>query len=484
MPVECVTANYQIKKPGQIKMEKFILVFFFIMSGVGLIGCNAFVEPQTTNPPISASPSRIDADESTERTPAFPLETRLPNETPTPSPTSTETALPNQNFQTETPVQSSTEVTELCGTENSNPDEIQASILEGIVINGIWDDPKSLGIQGGEDVGVPIFNETINSGYASVRVSPDGYWLVRTQGVDFDTSGDRTVLDSVVYSPNTDEIFQTRIQSELVPNLSLSGFQWINNEQLIIFTEPVNENPTITYIVLLPFTDETETFTVTLPGYEHQLFSGTIYPEVDPLLDYIVYPCYNQNVCGNDAFRALEISTGEIAWSIESSVSPFFFPRIVRWSPDGQFLAGFEKEEPQFSELVTYNRSGEELEKLIFASSGHSGGDFKWSPNGRFIAFRRSQGPDSTGQYIVTLAYAALDNNTIFDLCISQIQSFFWSPDSTRIAIDRINTDHQDPSKWMHNGIVVTVETGEVYKWYETNLIDSLRGWVDLISPQ
>lgn len=473
-----------MKSLQEKQMHKIIWTFIFLLLGFGIVGCNSEVIPQTTNGIHSVTPSPdMIVDLPTKILTKVAEPTILPTLTPTLTPHPTQIPTPTKQYNvTNIPTPTSIEVQELCGTVHTDPSEIPAEIMEGIVIEGIWDDTLGIAVQG-EDVNTPAFIQPVPTGSWTTKVSPDGKWLAFTEAVEYDEFGNATILDGVVLNPISKEVFRTRIQDELVSKLNLSGFQWLNDTQLVIHTLPESKTNVMTYIIWSPFTGETQTLSFQLPGYEHILFGGTVYPIIDPFLEYIIYPCYDGDICGDKDFRIQDIASGKEAWATESMISPYSFPRNVQWSPDGKFVAVFDKDQPDLINLNIFDRDGERVHEMTLPSLGFGGG-YKWSPDEKYIAFLRSQKFGQEEQTVANLVYADLVSGEVFDLCISNIQKFYWSPDSAKIVTEFADATSENSSDWVYEATVVDIASGDKYKWYETDSPGFLLGWaVPVVEP-
>jgi hypothetical protein len=467
-----------MKKGRKLARNKKFIFFMLLILWLGNTGCQQEIPFPVTEPPILVTTTPTLAKDSlTEVAAEIPESPPSVTWTPTATPLPTHSPTPTRHIMpTDTPIPDELAPAESCDELTKELNDITASIAAGIVTSGDRDN-RGVWVES-ETLDQPILLDAATLALWTVKVSPNGHWLVRTQGVEFDTEGNRLVLDGFVFNPATNELFQTRIENELVPKLTLSGFDWLNDSQLVTFTIPETNDSSMTYILWSPFENEVEIFSVEMPGYEHIIFGGTIYPELDPLLEYIAYPCYNPLVCGDKDFRILSLTSGNEAWFTESSISPYAFPRHVRWSPDGQFLAtsNHEQVEPDFNDLIIYDRQGEQVDEISLPDIGYDNG--QWSPDGNYIAFRRSRESGQSEGRRVNLAYVDLNNRKVVDLCVTSPQRFYWSPDSTRLAVEYINIPDESPDDWLYEIAVIDIVSGEVYKVTERTSPGFLLGWV------
>lgn len=207
---------------------------------------------------------------------------------------------------------------------------------------------------------------------------------------------------------------------------------------------------------------------------------GTIFPVVDPLLQYVTYPCYNESVCGETDYRVQDIVTGEMIWSIDNTaISPFSFPLSTPiWSPDGQYLAVFGRQESYSSNLMIFDRTGKMIQEITFNNLGTGGGVSNWSPDGNKILFPLSR-LEENNQFHVTLAYLDLENGITYDSCIANIQKFYWSPDSKSAVAEYVDNSSGEITEWSHNIVIFDTTSGDVLKIFESSSPDHLLGWVE-----
>lgn len=457
------------------------MFFVFIIIFIGCIPQDAAINTPISEVPTSSTiqTTEVTSDIKLEATSSTLPETLLLSPTVAPAasatPESTASIVPTNIPTPTTTPPSLAKVTSLCGSAYENPDDIDQS-PEGVVIENNENNVLSVEIfSNGLD-----FNalDIPQMGSWNTNVSPNGQWLAHTITNEYDEDGNAKAFTVTVLNPSTNERIQSVIQTEL-SQLNISGFQWLNDSQLINAELPESNLSSFNFIMLSPFMNEKQVVSMSLDGYEHILYGGTAFPVVDPLFQYVVYPCYNESVCGETDYRVVDILTEEVTWSIDNTtISPFSFPLSTPvWSSDGQYLAVFGKQESNSSNLMIFDRTGKMIQEVTFDNLGAGGGGSKWSPDGNKILFRLSRlGKDN--QFQVTLAYLDLENGITYDSCIANIQKFYWSPDSKSAVVEYIDNSSEDIAEWSNNIVIYDITSGDILKIFESNLPDHLLGWV------
>ncbi len=452
-------------------------LIYLIVCGFFFVGCIS--QDETINTPASSTryitattDLHLEEISSNPSETPFVYSTATPAASPTPEPTAS--IIPT-NMPTTTPT-SFAEVISLCGSFYESLDDVEQS-PEGVVIQNNEDSVSRVEIFGnGLDSNAVDFPPR---GSWTTDVSPNGQWLVHTSAEEYDEDGNAKAFTVTVLNPSTNEQIQSSIQTEPT-QLNIDGFKWLNDTQLINAKFPENNLSSFNFIVLSPFMNEKQVVSLSLDGYEHILYGGTTFPVVDPLFQYVVYPCYNESVCGETDYRVLDISTEEVIWSINNTmISTFTFPLSKPvWSPDGQYLAVFGRQESNSSNLMIFDRTGKMIQEVTFDNLGAGGGASKWSPDGNKILFRLSRlGKDN--QFQVTLAYLNLENGTTYDSCVANIQKYYWSPDSKGAVIEYVDNSSEEIAEWLHNIVLFDITSGDILKIFESSSPDHLLGWVE-----
>jgi Tol biopolymer transport system component len=104
------------------------------------------------------------------------------------------------------------------------------------------------------------------------------------------------------------------------------------------------------------------------------------------------------------------------------------YPKLV-WSPNSAFLVALTAPPPQ---LTLIDRDGQPLKTLFSASEDQTvySADVTWSTDGRNLAFTTT-----TQDYEDVLHIVDMDQQIIYDTCLSISPGAAWSPDSSQLAV-------------------------------------------------
>lgn len=442
-----------MKKTTYFGIAYFVIILY-------LTSCNGQMEAEM---PAVGATIRVTRPGNTQTptTTVQPTHASLPTATPSPQATLTlsPTVAPSPTL---TPTLS---IQELCGTVYTDTQQFPPNLLAGVV----YDDPvKYLGnllIQG-TNLMEPAFqwNEEFT---AWATVSPNGQWLATVRLNDFDATGNPRQAQGIVFDPNSRQSYESELPDNWLAQASFDYFQWLNNQQLVSHTMPEKNDNQINYLVWSPFINKQEILTVNLPGYENRRVSDAneAQPTLDPLLEYIAYPCYDKIVCQGDTFRILNIATGEVIWSTYFRFHGGFLDSGL-WSFDGQKLAIFTKDE-QNTKLFILNRDQETIKTFVFDGSATSRSS-KWSPNSHFLIFHYTNQAGYRAMYVDM-------NGTITDFCTPIGYGYYWAPDSTKIVYDDFEDIGEEGFRYFI--YVLDISSGNRYLWFEPTLPNRLHGW-------
>jgi dipeptidyl aminopeptidase/acylaminoacyl peptidase len=158
-----------------------------------------------------------------------------------------------------------------------------------------------------------------------------------------------------------------------------------------------------------------------------------------------------------------------------------------RWSPDGTYLAFLsDRETPDKNQVFLLRTDGGEAEKLTSAKTGVR--NFRWGPEGRFIAYtmtdtltseEESENEAKDDEIVIDqeLKYQRLyvmDLETREPVRISpdniHVSEFDWSPDGSQFAVQISNTPHVDDVYWHSRLVVMERSSGEIETLVEGTL--------------
>jgi hypothetical protein len=215
---------------------------------------------------------------------------------------------------------------------------------------------------------------------------------------------------------------------------------WLDPERL---TMVLVEKEPVAVDVFNPFTGEGETlnpglddvfrFNIESPG----TFSWYIWKLVyDPSLTRLVYL--------REKTDPFEISMVMINTDSHQTVWEYKSPQgadlnMPVWSPDGLWLLFVSLDVGSNFELYTVNKEGQEIQWINIASNPGIYGEWRWSPDNRYIAFHGD-----------SLYVLDTEEHQLIDYCIPYstgldksiggiFQSIFWSPDSSQILFQRVD---------------------------------------------
>ncbi len=314
-------------------------------------------------------------------------------------------------------------------------------------------------------------------------------------------STDYQEVFAVDVSPNNEQIFYLGCMigegcvgvventSEVVASFNDRSYWrqlwWLDNERLVILHDKEQYNSAI---VFNPFTEQEIVITLDLPNaYYSQTIENTrvLISSIDPTLTRIVY--FDPEGIGR-VIMAQVPSGGILAWLpfpvADEPTGPK--PNIdyrYGWSPDGkQYLTtspvtyqDTEAGTPAAVELFSINIDGEVRQLTHFSAEYGfvSINHFRWSPDGRYLAFwyEAAINPDHTpAELIQQLAVYDFTTQETIDYCLPFGIARYslsgarpvWSPDSRQLAVNTRSYNGQDHVLVLDpiNGFITEVKEG------------------------
>lgn len=456
------------------KRMLYRLIFIIILTPL-LLGCGEEdASPQST-------PTIISGNITPTLTTAIPTLT-VTKETLTPTITPTTVPSPTPMPSPSPIVESGAEVESRCGEMTNNLQETALDLWEGIVIESELNSLDGTIFLGSDGAESPAFNWPLAEHGWKTSVSPDGLWLSYFES-NFST--EPTTIEIFVKNPQTGQEFTSEIAYEGIEEIE----GWLNNSQLFANSLP-KMTEQFSIFTWSPFNNEEVFISVELTGFgfhDGSTVNVPIMPVIDPLLEFIIYPCYSS--CQDNEYFVKKLDTDEISWAIDIEEP---LPKEWRghpvWSPDGQYIAlvgnGF------YRDILIFDRNGTEIAEIQLPDPTDSGAasDLFWSPDSKYLGFRRFS-LDPEGEPKVSLAYYDLENKSIIDLCIDVYSSsslMHWSPDSSSIAYVTSPNPLADVEDRILEGYVIDIDSGDYSKFHEAegNEWDFLVGWAVPISSR
>jgi hypothetical protein len=393
--------------------------WFVYAATTAILAVSCSIQPTRLGIELTAghTPPRTDTSTSTSRP------TTTPYVVATPDATATVTS-----FVTATQGADATSVAKKDCIESLQANTRDLSLADGLVASGSWGSITGIGVLGSNGWTAPKYLQE----FAPIDrprlplVSPDGKLLssLILEGADGLVNLDLTVIDPREATPRT-------LALEHIQISSLDQVRWINNTQIAIGLEP--QGTTFEWVVWNPRTSEKTTLTFTAPDMGRALRFFDLWPQIDPTLRRVIYPCED---CDGDEYRVRDLTSGDLLWSIDLGEEPGFRAPAV-WSPDGMYVAVAGARNFVPNGLWIFDEHGQEVLHLSLSHPGSvlSAANLKWSPEGNYLAFSRGTGesPISTQ---TSLNLLSIGDGELTDLCID-LDDYFWSPDGTKIAVVR-----------------------------------------------
>lgn len=254
--------------------------------------------------------------------------------------------------------------------------------------------------------------------------SPDGKWLAYIQG-DLD-NGKKSLL---ILSNNGE------ICKNIQVDLTKAPSYWLNNSQLLLSHWGNKEG---TQFVLNPFTGEEIELSINITDFHIDAYRMMSWEHA------IIYsPNLKQAVYLGSPADIVLINTDSFSEIKRISPSPVS-EAVPEWHPNGkEFVIAYADIFINWKiELYRINSEGE-MKQLTNLSNHYKDSRFqgyKWSPNGRYLAFWLETMPiENPGIF----EFGILDTNTgmVKNSCIQGVTRgyprFFWSPNSDYLLIGR-----------------------------------------------
>jgi hypothetical protein len=277
-------------------------------------------------------------------------------------------------------------------------------------------------------------------------VSTDRKWLAYVQGISGEPATDKLIIADM-----QGHFYKSIPWKEDWWNLT----QWLDSEHLVIIRRQGNVFSTV---IFNPFTGQQKEFlpdypdiykSYPLPPWEGYRNSLTVY---DPGLTRVVYPA--ENVPLQDTLW--DIQEGKLVSHIQSNYHTNFpFGLEPVWSPDGsRFIMAFDLHTSKVltatMDLFGISRDGQ-VSRLTYLADQFDGvyiSNYRWSPDGRYVAFWLYDKP-SWGQFE---NLAVLDTQTlkVTNYCIpggeimEEAAPPVWSPDGTQLVVENIYNNHTE----------------------------------------
>jgi Tol biopolymer transport system component len=265
----------------------------------------------------------------------------------------------------------------------------------------------------------------------------------------------------------------TITSSYILEEIPLSRFtspKWLNNSKIIFSLE--NEENIFEWIIWSPETNEEHRLSLTLESAGEEVEIYETFPVLDPIFKAVVYPCYK---CNGAEYRVADTQASKIMWDIDLGVHPTTAYRgLPVWSPNGEYLVLGGGRNHSENGLWVYNRDGDLIHDLILPDieSVFAADVLTWSPNNEYVAFRWLKSSELFGDDNKTLAYLAIDDGSVTDLCINFPEGWpVWSPDSDFIAIQMV--DQEEQQTYLK---IVDVNNGDIIDFHDGSLFYVI-GW-------
>lgn len=410
----------------------YLIPILFILS---FVGCTLpMQEPSINNQVVST----FIADEPTQ-TPNKPSSiepTRLPKETvgvatTIPNATATTIPLPTSTSTPDVPI--TTPIVQQC-IESRPIQETEAYLLQGLVLNNYSTAIRILDSEGLDKPTWSYQHPEARFPPAAI-ISPNGTWIAFETFHAIDVEQDIYNLSMQVVNWASGESVSGKFDNLTLTRAITDG--WVNDSQFAFALD--DEEETLHWLIWSPFDNSQQMLTVEVPGIGLSLtrnFYG--YPTLDPRLEFLAYVC---ELCEEAEYTIKSLVPDQTTWTIDLGLNPSRTYRdVVRWSPDGNYLAfGASGERDIHNQVWVFTREGQLLYKIVLPDVLGSIGalSLTWSPNSQYLAFVWSRA-DSNGETIQTLSYISLEDGSVTDVCIDMQNSHpVWSPDSSKIAFDQ-----------------------------------------------
>ncbi|MEZ4510379.1 MAG: hypothetical protein R3C62_00750 [Chloroflexota bacterium] len=415
-------------------MKNLPLIIILII--LSCIGCTPPTQEHSLD--NRATPT-FAADEPTQ-TPSKPnpIEpTRVPKETiavvtNTPEPTATTTPLPTSTSTPDAPT--TTPIVQKC-IDPRLIQEDEGYLFQGLTLNNYSTAIRILGSEGLDKPAWSYQHPEDRRLPPAALVSPNGDWIAFETFHTIDREQDIYTLSMQVVNWASGESLSGQFD-----NLTLArgiAPRWVNDSQFAFAL--AEEEETLHWLIWSPFDNSQQMLTVEVPGIGLSLtrnFYG--YPTLGPRLEFLAYVC---ELCEEAEYMIKSLVADQPSWGIDLGPNPSgVFRDVVRWSPDGNYLAFAAGGERNIHNQVwVFTREGQLLYKIVLPDFGRGivARDLTWSPNSEYLAFARNS-YDSREEAVETLSYISLEDGSVTDLCVDIHNGRpIWSPDSTKIAFDR-----------------------------------------------
>jgi len=270
---------------------------------------------------------------------------------------------------------------------------------------------------------------------ADATVSPDGRWLAYIRD-SYDQEGH--LIDSKLSLLGADSQQQSAIPWGK-DWAAISG--WLDNERLVIV--PLNR-PKGTIIVINPFTEQQQELPPFFPDV-YDTSPSALWGDTITVYDSsLTRVAYLRNAPTRGAGIVLwDLQNSKELWHLNHSETIRNRPE---WSPDGGQLAVAAPTNMKWYhyELLSVRRDGQatQLTNLAATYPVAAIGNFKWSPNGQYIAFwldsRQAPEQDYKGEHLLVLDMTTLQ---MTDYCvIGNVLGVAapprWSPNSQQLIVE------------------------------------------------
>lgn len=304
----------------------------------------------------------------------------------------------------------------------------------------------------------PIFQKLVTGG---------GYMIVKNlttnnyQLIDVSTFENSVFFDNYIqlaFAPNADSLAYIASNDPnhiiLATKKGLSSFtidknfrwlsRWVNDTTMILKEKDDSVTP-IMFLNLISgdksiFDPSSSLHNIyNLTPYE--TWQGSTLTVFDPSLEYVVYPRMSANSAELVLF---DVDSNKVT----ASVSPMVINFAPEWSPNGDSFVVVEPLSittsgfPNQFELIKVSKTGE-IKTITALNKKYPNAlinSYKWSPNGRFLAFWLNLDvvTDPTTSY---LAILGTETNELTITCLSSNINIYdynppiWSPDSSLLAV-------------------------------------------------